>query len=95
MMDEIDNHLALIDSHHAKFEQGFDKMAKSGDGLKRLVDYTGKVKIMARYQERLESYRAFWKCVSTRIASGLDAYDAHVNQVRRPAGEPDDRPARV
>ena len=52
MMDEIDNHLALIDSHHTKFEQGFDKMAKSGDGLKRLVDYTGKVKVMDRYQVR-------------------------------------------
>ena len=87
MMDEIDNHLALIDSHHAKFEQGFDKMTHSGDGIKRLVDYTGKVKIMARYRERLEAYGAFWKCVSTRISNGLDAYDAHVNQVNRPACE--------
>merc|ERR1719152_177295 len=83
LMDEIDNQLSLIDMHHAKFEQGFDKMAKSGDGLKRLVDYTGKAKIMDKYQERLEDYGEFWKCIDKKVSGGIDAYDGHVNPAGR------------
>ena len=47
----------MFDTHHSRFEQVFDKMRQVTETLSRLVDYTGKEKVMDRYHERLEHYK--------------------------------------